>query len=63
MPSLEGKSGLRFSYFILGFSIIAVIGSYLYSLWTASQREKAILPRPSVDQIVKSTQKLPPPSR
>lgn len=39
---------------ILGFSIVAVIGSYLYSLWTASQREKAMLPRPAVDQIVKA---------
>ena len=54
MPSLEGKSGFRFTYLILGFSIVAVIGSYLYSLWTASQREKAMLPRPAVDQIVKA---------
>lgn len=54
MPSLEGKSGFQFSYLILGFSIVAVTGSYLYSLWTASQREKAMLPRPAVDQIVKA---------
>jgi len=54
MPSPEGKSGFRFSYLILGFSIVAVIGSYLYSLWSASQREKALLPRPAVDQIVKA---------
>jgi hypothetical protein len=54
MPSLEGKSGFRFTYLILGVSIVAVIGSYLYSHWTASQREKAMLPRPAVDQIVKA---------
>jgi len=54
MPSPEGKSGFRLTYLILGFSIVAVIGSYLYSLWTASQRKKAMLPRPAVDQIVKA---------
>ena len=54
MPSPEGKSGFRLTYLILGFSIVAVVGSYLYSLWSASQREKALLPRPAVDQIVKA---------
>jgi hypothetical protein len=54
MPSPEGKSGFRFTYLILGFSIVAVIGSYFYSFWSASQREKATLPRPAVDQIVKA---------
>jgi hypothetical protein len=54
MPSPEEKIGLRFTYLILGFSIAAVIGCYLYSLWIASQQEKALLPRPAVDQIVKA---------
>ena len=54
MPSPEEKTGLRFTYLILGFSIAAVIGCYLYSLWIASQQEKALLPRPAVDQIIKA---------
>ncbi|MGH9762800.1 MAG: hypothetical protein ACREDR_07205 [Blastocatellia bacterium] len=54
MPSVEGRTGFRFSYVILGFSVIAAAGSYCYSLWTTSQREKAMLPRPAVDQIVKA---------
>lgn len=54
MASPEGKSLFRSTYLILGFSIVAVTGSYLYSIWSASQREKAMLPRPAVDQIVKA---------
>ena len=54
MPSIDGRTHFRFSYIILGFSIVAVIGSYIYSVWTASQQEKALLPRPAVDQIVKA---------
>jgi hypothetical protein len=54
MPSPEEKTGLRFTYLILGFAIAMVIGCYLYSLWIASQEENALLPRPAVDQIVKA---------
>jgi hypothetical protein len=54
MPSVDPKTGFRFSYLILGFSIVAAIGSHFYSLWVASQQEKALLPRPAVDQIVKA---------
>ena len=54
MGSVEGNRGFRFTYLILGFSIVAVVGSYLYSLWAASQQEKAMQPRAAVDQIVKA---------
>ena len=54
MPSPEGRTPFRFTFLVLGFSIVTVIGSYLYSLWTTSQREKAMLPRPAVDQIIKA---------
>jgi hypothetical protein len=54
MGSVEGNRGFRFTYLILGFSIVAVVGSYLYSFWAASQQEKAMQPRPAVDQIVKA---------
>src|SRR5258708_4043788 len=54
MPSSEGKTGFRFTYVFVGFSVVAAIGSYAYSLWAASQQEKAMLPRPAVDQIVKA---------
>lgn len=54
MSALEGRSHFRVTYLILILSIVAAIGSYLYALWTASQREKAMLPRPAVDQIVKA---------
>ena len=54
MQSPEEKTGLRFTYLILGCSIAVVIGCYLYSLWIASQAEKTLLPRPAVDQIVKA---------
>jgi len=54
MPSIEGRTHFRLSYAILGFSIVAFIGSYAYSLWTASQQEKAMLPRLAVDQMVKA---------
>ena len=54
MPSVDPKTGFRFSYLILGCSIVSALGSYGYSLWITSQREKAMLPRPAVDQIVKA---------
>ena len=54
MPSAEGRTGFRFTFLVLGFSAVAAIGSYFYSLWTTSQQEKAMLPRPAVDQIVKA---------
>ena len=54
MASPDEKTGIRFTYLILGCSIAVFIGCYLYSLWTASQQEKALLPRPAVDQIVKA---------
>src|SRR5215471_10684863 len=54
MPSVEGRTHFRFSYAILGFSIVAAIGSYAYSLWSTSQLENAFLPRPALDQMVKS---------
>ena len=54
MPSVDPRTGLRFSYLILGFSVVATIGSYFFSLWVASQEEKAMLPRPAVDQMIKA---------
>ena len=54
MPSAEEKTSVRFTYVFLGFWILAAIGSYLYALWTASQQEKALQPKPAVDQIVKA---------
>ena len=54
MPSVDPRTGFRFSYLILGFSVVAAIGSHFYSLWAASQQEKAMLPRPAVDQIIKA---------
>ena len=54
MPSADERTRFRFTYFFLGFWILAVIGSYLYALWTTSQQEKALQPRPAVDQIIKA---------
>jgi hypothetical protein len=54
MPSAAESSRFRFTYLILGLSIVVVIGSYLFSLWTASQEEKALFPLPAVDQLVKA---------
>ena len=55
MPSAaDAKTGFRFSYFILGVSIVGAVGSYAYGLWVTSQQEKASLPRPAIDQIVKA---------
>jgi hypothetical protein len=54
MPSAEGRTGFRFTFLVLGFSVVAAVGPYCYSLWAASQQEKAMLPRPAVDQIVKA---------
>jgi hypothetical protein len=54
MPSPEQKTGFRFSYLILGISIVAAIGSHAFALWNAAQLEKALLPRPAVDKIVKA---------
>ena len=55
MPSpVDAKTGFRFSYLILGVSIVSAVGSYAYSLWVTSQKEKASLPRPAIDQIVKA---------
>ena len=54
MPTADEKPRLRFTYLFLGFWILAVIGSYLYAVWTTSQQEKALQPRPAVDQIIKA---------
>ena len=54
MPSADERTRFRFTYLFLGFWILAVIGSYLYALWTTSQQEKALQPRPAVDQIIKA---------
>jgi len=54
MWSKEETTGLRLSYILLAFSLLAVVGSYLYGLWTTSQQEKSMLPRPAVDQIIKA---------
>jgi hypothetical protein len=53
-PSVDPSSAFRFSYLILGISVVAAIGSHFYALWTASQEEKAMLPRPAVDHIIKA---------
>lgn len=52
--SVDARTGFRFSYLILGFSVVAAIGSHFYALWAASQQEKAMLPRPAVDHIIKA---------
>lgn len=57
MPSAHPKTGFRFTYLILGFSVVAAIGSHFYSLWAASQQENAMLPRPAVDLIIKALRK------
>jgi hypothetical protein len=44
MPSVDPRTGFRFTYLILGFSVVAAIGSYFYSLWATSQQENAMLP-------------------
>jgi hypothetical protein len=54
MPTADPRTGFRFSYLILGFSVVAAVGSYAYSLWIVSQQEKAMLPRPAVDHLVKA---------
>jgi hypothetical protein len=54
MWSKEETTGVRLTYILLGFCVLAVIASHLYGLWTASQEEKAMLPRPAVDQIIKA---------
>ena len=53
MPSAEPRTAFRFSYLILGVSIVTAVGSYAYSAWSTSQREKALRPRPAVDRLVK----------
>jgi hypothetical protein len=53
-PSVDARTGFRFSYLVLGFSAVAAIGSHFYALWAASQQEKAMLPQPSVDHIIKA---------
>jgi hypothetical protein len=52
--SVDARTGFRFSYLILGFSVVAAVGSHFYALWDASQQEKAMLPRPAVDHIIKA---------
>jgi hypothetical protein len=54
MNLAEGKTKFRLSYLILGFSIVAAVGSYAYGLWTTSQQEKSMLPRIALDSIVKA---------
>ena len=54
MASADERTRFRFTYLFLGFWILAVIGSYLYALWTAAQQEKGLQPRPAVDQIIKA---------
>lgn len=54
MWSKGETTGVRITYILLGFWVLAVIASHLYGLWTASQEEKAMLPRPAVDQIIKA---------
>ena len=54
MPSAEERTGFRFTYGFLAFWILAAIGSYLYALWAASQQEKALQPKPAVEQMIKA---------
>jgi hypothetical protein len=54
MSMAEGKTKFRLSYLILGFSIVAAVGSYAYGLWVTSQQEKNMLPRIALDPIVKA---------
>jgi hypothetical protein len=54
MNLAEGKTKFRLSYLILGFSIVAAVGSYAYGLWVTSQQEKNMLPRIALDPIVKA---------
>ena len=54
MWSKEETTTVRLTYILLGFCVLGVIGSYLYGLWATSQEEKAMLPRPAVDQIIKA---------
>lgn len=54
MWSKGETTGVRITYILLGFCVLAVIASHLYGLWVTSQEEKAMLPRPAVDQIIKA---------
>lgn len=54
MPSAEERTGFRFTYVFLVFWILAAIASYLYGLWAASQEEKALQPKPAVEQMIKA---------
>ncbi|MEK6320995.1 MAG: hypothetical protein AABN33_04870 [Acidobacteriota bacterium] len=54
MLSKGETTRVRLTYILLGFCLLAVIGSHLYGLWAASQEEKAMLPRLAIDQIIKA---------
>jgi hypothetical protein len=54
MWSKGETTSVRLTYVVLGFCLLALIASHLYGLWAAAQEEKAMLPRPAVDQIIKA---------
>jgi len=54
MWSKGESTGIRLTYIMLGICVLAVIASHLYGLWAASQEERAMQPRPAVDQIIKA---------
>jgi hypothetical protein len=54
MWSSGETTNVRLTYVVLGFCLLAVIASHLYGLWAAAQEDKALLPRPAVDQIIKA---------
>lgn len=54
MHSAGEKTSVRLIYIVLGFCLLGAGGSYLYTLWTSYQEEKALLTRPALDHIVKA---------
>lgn len=54
MWSKGETASVRLTYVVLGFCLLAVTASHLFGLWTAAQEERAMLPRPAVDQIIKA---------
>ena len=54
MWSKEETTTVRLTYILVGFCVLAVIGSYVYGLWATYREAKAMLPRPAVDQIIKA---------
>jgi hypothetical protein len=50
---IEKKPRLRMTYFCVGFCFIGLIGSYAYGFWAQTKRHEQLLPRLSLNTIMR----------